>query len=653
MHSSIIENMYYYEVAPMLIIRKDSSVYTYSSNESLVIGSVVLVSIGKKEIVGIVIRAVKKPPYETKTVLQILTVKPVPIGLIRVSEWMSGYYATHLAQVLQLLIPRGIQKKRRTSAPAPLNPVRSRTKIVFNSHQKKAIDTITKAQPGTFLLHGVTGSGKTAVYLELARQTLEKGMSVIVLVPEISLTPQVIDEFSAHFPNTTLTHSNQTEAERHMIWNKVLNQEEPQVLVGPRSALFLPVSNLGLIIIDEAHEQSYKQELSPRYSALRAASVLAGENKAKLVLGSATPSVTDYFLAENSPQAIIEMPVTAKNAVNAHVGIVDMTQRDNFRSHRFISDTLISEIEKALSTGHQALIFHNRRGSASVTLCEQCGWQSLCNRCHSPSTLHADTFQLICHVCGSREKVPTTCPNCSNASIIHKGIGTKIIETEIRKLFPKAKIARFDGDTKDSDTLSSQYTAVYNGEIDIIVGTQVIAKGLDLPKLQIVGVVQADSGLSLPDYGARERVFQLLTQVVGRVGRDQRNTSVVVQTYQPTHPCIVDGLSRNYASFYGRELQERRRAKFPPYVFLLQLTCIYKTEATAIKNAQLVAKELRQKLGSKVEVLGPAPAFRERQYDTYRWQLLVKSTKRSNLQEAIALLPQSHWQFELDPMSLI
>jgi primosomal protein N' (replication factor Y) len=645
--------MYYYEVAPMLIIRKDSQVYTYASSKRLSTGTIVLISIGKKDLIGIVIKAVDKPVYETKSIIQTLETTAVPTELIKLATWMSDYYSTHLAHVLQLLVPRGLQKKRRATNAVSSSSIRNRTNIVFNKHQRRALDLMSESKVGTHLLHGVTGSGKTAVYLELARQTFEDGKSVIVLVPEISLTPQVVDEFAHHFPNTALTHSNQTEAERHLVWKRVLDEKNPIVVIGPRSALFLPIHNLGLIIIDEAHEQSYKQELSPRYSALRAASILAKVSNAKLVLGSATPSVVDYYLADNANHAIVEMPVTAQESTRPDVHLVDMTNRENFKGHRFFSDKLIEEIEKALNNGHQALLFHNRRGSATMTLCENCGWQALCDRCFVPMVLHTDRFQLTCHICGTHEKVPTHCPECSHASILHKGIGTKIIESELQKLFPAAKIARFDGDTKGDDALSERYDEIYSGAIDIIVGTQVIAKGLDLPRLQTVGVLQADAGLNLPDFNSRERVFQLLTQVVGRVGRDQRHTSAVVQTYQPTNPCIQDGLARDYSSFYQRELLERKRGKFPPYMFLLQITCIYKTEAAAIRNTRQLAKDLQAKLGEKIEVLGPAPAFYERRHGTYRWQLLVKAQKRSSLQEAVQLIPAANWQFELDPISLI
>jgi primosomal protein N' (replication factor Y) len=508
--------------------------------------------------------------------------------------------------------------------------------------------------PGTALLHGVTGSGKTHVYIELARQTLERGESVIILVPEIALTSQLVEEFSSYFKEIILTHSRQTEAERHLAWQDALTSIKPRVVIGPRSALFMPLVRIGLVVIDESHEPSFKQEQSPRYSALRAASILAREHKAKLVLGSATPSITDYYLANQSQRPIITMRERARqDAQTPTVNLIDMTKRDNFKKHRFFSNTLLTQLENTFANGNQALIFHNRRGSASTTLCENCGWSASCTHCFTPLTLHADKHQLRCHICGIIEKIPTSCPECHSADIIHKGIGTKLIESELRKLFPQQTISRFDGDNETGESVDQKYKELYDGEIDLIIGTQVIAKGLDLPKLRTVGVIQADAGLSLPDFGSSERTFQLLAQVVGRVGRSSHPTNVIVQSYQPAHPAVLDGLAQDYMHFYNTSLSERQRGHFPPFVYLLKLVCIYKTEAAAIKNAKIVAQELRSKLPGSVEILGPTPSFYERQRDTYRWQLILKSQKRADLVTALQHIPAVHWQSELDPISLL
>lgn len=648
-----IYDMYYYEVAPMQIVRADAFVFTYSHPDSLPAGQIVVVEVGKKKITGVIIRKVAKPAYETKPILEVLEDTPLPRALVTLALWLSDYYATHLATTLQTILPRGITKKRRERLKTVADSVRTRTKIVLNKDQLRALRRIENAAPGTLLLHGVTGSGKTAVYIEAAKKALEKGKSVIVLVPEIALTPQVVDEFAAHFTNIILTHSRQTEAERHLAWRDALQSNVPRVVIGPRSALFMPIKDIGLVIIDEAHEPSFKQEQSPRYSALRAASVLTKEHGAKLILGSATPSVSDYYIAKGSNRPIIEMPATARSSTPPQVTLIDMTKRQHFHRHRFLSDTLLDQLEETFASGKQALIFHNRRGSTSVTLCENCGWQSICPRCFVPMTLHADTHELRCHICGLKDRVPTVCPVCAHANIIHRGIGTKLIEAELTKLFPKITIARFDGDSDSDQTLDNRYDDLYKGNINLIIGTQIVAKGLDLPHLRTVGIVQADAGLSLPDYGASERTFQLLAQAIGRVGRSEHASSVIVQSYQPTHPAVVDGLKQNYDAFYEKTISERERAHFPPFVYLLKLTCIYKTEAAAVKNAQQMARTLRSKLPQTVEILGPTPSFYERQRDTYRWQLVLKSKQRNLLTDALKYIPASHWQFELDPASLL
>jgi primosomal protein N' (replication factor Y) len=646
--------MYYYEVAPNQIVRAGSAAFTYSSDAQLNVGQLVIIEVGKKALTGIVLRQTNQPSFAVKPISSLIEATPLPGPLVQLALWLSDYYVTPLATTLQTLLPRGLTKTRRERTVAPRETTRDRTTIVFTPEQQQALTTVESMSPGTALLHGVTGSGKTHIYIELAKRALARGESAIVLVPEIALTSQLVDEFSHHFSDIILTHSRQTEPERHLAWRRALTSTTPQIIIGPRSALFLPIAKIGLIVIDEAHEPSFKQEQSPRYSALRAASMLAHYHGAKLILGSATPAIADYYLAEHAGRPIITMSQRAQtNAVAPSIKLVDMTKRANFSGHRFLSTALLAQLDETFAQGNQALIFHNRRGSASTTLCENCGWQAMCSRCFVPLTLHADKHHLRCHICGLLEKVPTSCPVCHHANIVHKGIGTKLIESELRKLYPNKNIVRFDGDSETADSVESRYKELYDGSIDLIIGTQVIAKGLDLPKLRTVGVIQADSGLSLPDFGASERTFQLLAQVIGRVGRSHHATNVIVQSYQPTHPAVVDGLAQDYAHFYDTALPERKKGHFPPFSYLLKLTCVYKTEAAAIKNAQKLAATLRGVIPPDVRLLGPTPAFYERQHDTYRWQLVLRSPSRAALVESLAHLPPTHWQYELDPISLL
>ena len=602
---------------------------------------------------GLVVQEVQKPPYETKPIAETIEATPLPESVVQLSVWLAEYYRTPLATVLQTVLPRGLGVKRREKSAKTTTPIRTRTPIVLNKEQQSAVENILHS-PVTTILQGVTGSGKTEVYKEIARRTLAANKSVIILVPEISLTSQLVDEFAQEFPNTIVTHSHMTEAERHIAWKHALTATEPVVVVGPRSALFMPVPDLGFIAVDEAHEPSYKQEQSPRYSALRAATMLGKFAKAPVVFGSATPLIADRYVAEAHTSPIIYLQERArKNAIKSTVTVVDMKKREHFKHHRFLSDALIRQIEENLVRGEQTLLFHNRRGSASTTLCEACGWSAECPRCFVPLVLHADTFTLSCHICAHEAKVPTTCPVCHSADIIHKGIGTKLIESELQRLFPKARIARFDSNNTKEETVAARYKDLYDGTIDIAIGIQVVAKGLDLPRLHTVAVIQADSGLALPDFAASERAFQLLAQVVGRVGRDERETQVIIQSYQPDQPAVRFGTAQDYEGFYANALEERKKGGFPPFRYLLQLTNVYKTEAAAIRNARTLASELRRIADTDVTILGPAPAFYERQHDTYRWQLTLKSPRRDALVKLLEHVPATHWQSELDPTSLL
>lgn len=647
--------MHYYEVVPAQIFRNDGDYLTYESKEKFNIGQVVLIEVGSKTMPGIIIKKTNRPKYKTKSILLSIEEESLPKQLIDLMVWIAQYYACPMPLVAQTILPSGITKNRRQiDYRQPFVSNRKRTNFVFNKDQLYVFKQLDSFNEGTFLLHGVTGSGKTAIYIETIKKAIVANKSAIVLVPEIALTSQLVSELSNHFQNLIVTHSQMTEGMRFQVWRKILNNNAPQIVLGPRSALFTPLKNIGAIIVDEAHEPSFKQEHAPRYSALRVATMLGRFHKAKVVLGSATPNITDRYLAEKSNKPILHLNELARiNVKRPKIELVDMKNRQNFKNHRFLSDKLIAQIEKTLKDGKQVLVFHNRRGSASSTLCEQCGWIAECPRCHLPLVLHTKDYSLKCHVCGLIQKVPTSCPTCKSAQIIHKGIGTQLIEREICKLFPEASVARFDADNKKDESLDKLYDKIYNGKIDIIIGTQIVAKGLDLPHLQTVGVIQADAGLSIPDFNSSERAFQLLSQVIGRVGRNDMQTHVIVQSYQPKHPSIAFGLNQDYEGFYRYEIKQRQATLFPPFVFLLKLTCTYKTEASAAKNTKLLAIKIKQSFGEGVVVFGPAPAFYERLHNTYRWQLIIKSSKRESLINIINLVPKTHWQYELDPYSLI
>lgn len=648
--------MFYYEVSMIGNVGKFREVLTYASSTEFTVGTLVSVPVGKKTSTAVVIREVDKPDFDCKEIAKAIMPTPLPESLIKLHDWMSTYYATSSGAVWQTFLPARLAVKPRKPLAITDEDKAVRTNIVFNKDQASAIAKIRGTKSGSTILHGITGSGKTAVYKQIAADAINAGRSVIVLVPEISLTAQLVQEFQRDFKRVIVTHSAMTAAERNATWRAVLTADKPVVIVGPRSALFLPVQNLGLIIVDEFHEPSYRQETSPRYNATTVAAKLAQLTSSRLLLGSATPSVGDYYLASLRHRPIIQMTHLAKpGAVRPTTKIIDLTKRDNFssESHLF-TKPLLAASRQALKDHRQVLYFHNRRGTAGLAMCENCGWIATCPNCFIPLTLHGDKFQLVCHLCGYTEKPPLSCPDCHEPKVVYKGIGTKRIEEEAKKLFPKAAIRRFDGDTAKGEAVQDLYDELKDGTVDIIIGTQTIAKGLDLPKLAVAGIIQADAGLAMPDFSASERTFQLVAQASGRVGRGSEATTAIIQSYRPDDPAVKFGALQDYASFYKAEIIKRQQGHFPPFAHLLKLTCTYKTERGATSASGRLASQLRQQYGDQIKLLGPAPSFYERLRGLYRWQIVIRASKRSILTAIatdVAKLPA--WQIELDPGSLL
>ncbi|MCR5572881.1 MAG: primosomal protein N' [Candidatus Saccharibacteria bacterium] len=645
--------MNYYLIAPAKTFHSTDNTLTYASNEPLQIGQIVEIPLGKNTTFGIVSAKTTQPDFETKEIIRILYPEPLPKHLLKAIFWLSDYYRCPLSTVVQAALPRGITKKRRQPKSAPKAKATKSSTNPLNSAQKRAIVEINSNPANTILLHGITGSGKTNIYIELAKQTLAQNQSIILLVPEIALTSQLVRNFQAHFDNVILLHSAQTEAVRHQLWQKSLQSTAPQVIIGPRSALFAPVHDLGLVIIDEAHEPAYHQDQNPKYSALRLAAVMA-----KTILGSATPLVSDYYICKQR-KAVIELNELAiKSTKTTEISVIDLKNRPDFTRSHLLSNQLISSIQKSLDQHTQSMIFHNRRGTAPLTICDQCGWQALCENCLLPLVLHADKYQMRCHTCGRTYPVPTACPECHNASIHHKGFGTKMLEEELHRLFPTARIARFDTDTETDLQLNKIYDQVHAGDYDIIVGTQMIAKGFDFPKITTLGIAQADAGLSLPDYSSEERTFQLINQVIGRANRGHQNSHIFIQSFQPDHPLISFAAQSDYAGFYKYLLQRRRQSTLPPYSFLLKLSLTYKTEKAAVLNTRKLNKKIIQfsqkSQLSQVSISPPMPAFHERSNTGFTWQIVVKAKSRKDLLAIFDSLDKNpHLHYDFDPISLL
>lgn len=646
----------FYEVIPGKVFGK-GEVLTYTSDEPLVPGQIVVVPLGRGTAVGVVDKKVAQPDFATKKILKVLYSTPLPAHLVATAKFVAEYYQVPLASTLGLILPNGVEKKRRKTEQmfgniAKTEQAAANAEIPLNQAQKKALEALKKATGATKLLHGVTGSGKTNIYLKMAKNALLAQKSTILLVPEIALTGQLVRVFEKYFGDkVVLIHSRQTEAERHLIFNSLLETDEPKIIIGPRSALFAPLKNLGLIIIDEAHEGTYHQENAPKYSAIRVASYMAGKLGIDLILGSATPTVEDYYLAKKKG-ALVTLTEKAKDtAIRPEIKIIDLKNRGEFSKNRYFSNSLLAAIKNNLEHGRQTLIFHNRRGSALLTICESCGEEMVCKNCYLPLTLHADAYELVCHTCGHKERVSLNCPKCGAPGLIHKGFGTKLLESELKKLFPGAQVKRFDADNKKGEGLDAVYSEVRDGEVDILVGTQTLAKGLDLPRLATVGVAQADAGLNLPDFMAEEKTFQLITQVIGRVGRGHSDKAeVFIQTFRPESPVISMAAESDYLGFYEYTVKKRRKAGFPPFMFVAKLEITMKTEAIVLKKVRAAVASLAR--DKRLIVSPPMPAFHEHTSRGYTWQIIVRAKSRKALIEASKDLGPN-FRVTFDPVGLL
>jgi len=621
---------------------------TYSSSQRVEPGTAVTVPLRQKNRLGLVVSLVPKPRFAVKPILQALP-RPLPLPLIKLHDWMKDYYPAPSGTITQLFVP-GLPSAK----PYPNDPI-SRTETTMpplTPEQRNVLDAIKS--PGLYLLHGDTGSGKTRIYLELARQNFQKGRSSIILTPEIGLTSQLTRDFQSLLGERVVTmHSGLSELARRQRWQWLLEQTDPVVVIGARSAIFSPLANVGLIVVDESHETAYKQDQAPYYHVAPVAAKLASLHNASLLLGSATPLVSDYFVAGAKGRPILRMSQTAAGGARQEIVplIVDIKDRQQFKHSPYLSQTLIDLMAERLKKHEQILLFLNRRGTARVVFCEKCGWQASCPECNLPLVYHHDQYIVRCHTCSFKAPTPASCPACRSAGVVFKSVGTKAIADEAQRLFPEAKVMRFDTDNKKNERLETNYTAVHAGEVDIIVGTQTLAKGLDLPMLGLVGVVIADTGLYFPDFSAQERTYQLLTQVIGRVGRGHRQGNAVIQTYTPHSPLLKAILSKNWSTFYNSELEERRRFLFPPFCYMLKLTC----KRASSQSSQKAATQLAAKLAGtypNIKIEGPAPAFHEQVQNKFAWQIVVKSRNRTTLTSILRQLP-SGWSYDIDPMNLL
>lgn len=640
--------MFYYEVWVRSNRYHGNEALTYQFDTSLSVGQLVQVPMQRETVTGFITARVAKPRFTTKPIASVIDLPPLPAPLIKLGTWLHGYYPAPLGMVAQQLTPT-ITKVLPVEQVIELPALATNTLPPLTTEQAAAAKQITK--PDTYLLHGKTGSGKTRLYVELAVRTINDGGSVIVLTPEISLTSQLSERFRHVFGERVIVlHSQLTPVERRSAWQRIITATRPLVVIGPRSALFSPLTNIGLIVLDESHEPAYKQEQAPHYQAGRVAAKLRELHDAILVLGSATPSLGDYYLAEQRNKPIIRMnDLAIAEEQPIKTTVVDLKDHSLFPRSNYLSQPLSEAIHAALTNGEQTLLYLNRRGTARVIICETCGWQAMCPHCDVPLTYHGDAHELRCHVCNFRMSPPSSCPDCQKPTIVYKTIGTKAVVDEVRRLFPQARVQRFDTDNTKAERFEQHYEAVSRGDVDILVGTQLLAKGLDLPRLSVLGVLMADTSLQMPDFTASERTYQLLSQVIGRIGRGHRAGHAFIQTYQPDSPVLQDAITANWESFYKRELTERQQFKFPPLYYLLKLSVRRASAAAAAKAAKALAEKIT---ADNVIVEGPAPSLHEKVAGKYQYQLVIKSTQRSALLAIIKQLP-ANWSYDIDPADLL
>ena len=523
------------------------------------------------------------------------------------------------------------KRKKIVRNPLSLEPIAKTQPLRLNPEQNKALSAIIQSVESgkntKFLLHGVTGSGKTEVYLQAIAKVLAKGQSAILLVPEISLTPQTVSRFVSRFGDlVAVLHSRLSDGERYDQWQRIRNGETT-IVIGARSAIFAPLENLGLIVIDEEHENSYKQDTSPRYHARTVAVKRAEIEHCVVVLGSATPALESYQRTENQTYQLLTMPNRVREISLPNVTIVDMREELKSGNRTIFSRPLQTGITDCLTKQQQVILFLNRRGHSSYVFCRECGYIERCHNCDISLTFHLNRQQLICHHCAEERATVDLCPDCGSMYIRYFGLGTEKVEQQIKKNFPRAQVQRMDADsTSNKDGHQKILQTFQERKIDILIGTQMIAKGLDFPNVTLVGVISADTSLNLPDFRSSERTFNLLTQVAGRSGRSQLGGEVIIQTYLPEHQSIKAAQQHDYIQFYQQEIEQRRHLKYPPFGYAASILLRGIEEKTVIENAhQLFNVFTRFQVGlfADIEIRGPAPAPLSKIKNRYRWHFLI------------------------------
>ncbi len=612
------------------------------------VGKRIWVPFRNRQLLGFVVGLVDKSDVpRVRAIEQVVDEQPIlEPEILTLTRWMAKTTQCSWGEAIQTALPGPLRRGKTAMEPRVEEPPQEFPPTValsLTEEQRRAVGAILQAvethRHQVFLLHGITGSGKTEVYLQAIQGVVDQGRGSIVLVPEISLTPQTVERFKGRFgqKRVAILHSALLESQRLKEWRRI-RSGEVQVVVGARSAIFAPLRELGLIVVDEEQETSYKQEDSPRYHA-REVAIHRGElARAPVILGSATPSLESFTRAKTGAYRLLTLSERIDQVPLPQVEVIDMRQElGRGRRGRIFSRTLEEALAETLSQRQQAILFLNRRGFSTIVQCRKCGFLLRCKSCRVSLTYHIASRQMICHTCHAKTEPPEICPQCRSDYVRFQGLGTERVESELARIFPQASIARMDTDATSVRGSHARILGDFQEhKIDFLIGTQMVAKGLDFPRVTLVGVISADTALNLPDFRSAERTFQLLTQVAGRAGRGALPGRVIIQTYAPHHYAIQAASRHDYIGFYAQETAIRKELGLPPFSRLVRLTVRSLREGSSFEAADRIARACRQQLPPSIEILGPAPANPYRLRRSVRWQILLKSPTLDQIPENLA-----------------
>ena len=644
-----------------------NTTYFYSIPSALInkvkTGQRVKVNFKNRFITGYILKIIKNIPDNIKTanikpITEIIDLEPlIDTRSINLAKWISDYYISSIGEALKLIIPNTTKKK----APVlpEFNTTFSAENIKLTPQQEKVYNSLKKlSPPDKAFIYGITGSGKTEIYIKLIHHYINKGKQVIYLVPEIALTEQVIKKIYKNFSpeRVAIIHSNIKKEEKLYYLSKMANNEI-DIVLGARSAIFSPLRKLGLIIIDEENDSSYKSSTAPRYNARQIAFIRSKLNNAILIFGTATPSVELYYQAKLNKIKVFYLKERYNKSPLPFFNVIDLRDEYSFSKKYPVSSAIVERIQENLNKKEQVLVFLNRRGFSNYVFCKKCGYTFSCKNCNISLTYHKKNNKLICHYCDHSEELPKKCPKCNSTELSMAGAGTEKVELLLNDIFKDSKVARLDTDiTRKKGALQKILKEFETGKIDILTGTQIISRGLNFPFVSLAVILFIDDMLNLPDFRTAENVFNLIVQVSGRAGRDKIPGEVYIQTFLPDHYAIKYATSYKFNMFYEKELKLRKELNYPPFVRLVRIIFSGEDLEKVIKVSEKISTTLKQE-NKNIEILGPAPAPLTKLHKKFRYQLLIKTKKISSLKTLLRSLPHSVNKvlisIDIDPISLL